>query len=169
MPTKKKNNNKRHRPSWDDYFLEIMEAAKGRATCDRGRSAAVIVKDRSILTTGYVGSAAGLPHCDDAGHDIKEVINPDGTTSKHCVRTSHAEENAIVQAAKGGIRIDGATIYCNMEPCIVCARMIINSGIKRVVCKRRYHGAAKTREYFKEAGIKLEVLENGQETYAEMK
>lgn len=168
MPKKNKKENKHVRPSWDAYFLEIMEASKSRATCDRGRSAAVLVKDKSIIATGYVGSPSGLPHCDDVGHDIKEVVQPDGTTSKHCMRTSHAEENAIVQAARVGVSTEGGTIYCNMEPCAVCARMIINAGIKRVVCKKRYHGAKQTREYFKEAEIKLEVLQDNLETYEEM-
>jgi len=110
------------RLSWDDYFLkEIVPAVAKRATCDRGRSGAIIVKDKRILTTGYVGSPSGLPHCDDVGHLIHEVIDENGVKSKHCVRTLHAEENAILQAAKFGISIEGATIYCSMVPCFRCA------------------------------------------------
>jgi deoxycytidylate deaminase len=102
------------RPSWDDYFMEVMEAISKRATCDRGRSGCVIVKDKQILVTGYVGSPKGLPHCDEVGHQFKKMINEDGSISEHCVRTVHAEQNAICQAAKRGIAIDGATLYCRM-------------------------------------------------------
>ncbi|RLE42841.1 cell division protein DedD [Candidatus Woesearchaeota archaeon] len=141
------------RPDWDEYFLGIVQEVAKRATCDRGRSACVVVKDKRILTTGYVGSPAGLPHCDDVGHQFKRVTHEDGTVSNHCVRTVHAEQNAICQAAKFGISLDGATMYCTMEPCYTCAKMIINAGIKRVVCLHRYHAGKDTEEVLKQAGV----------------
>ena len=146
------------RPSWDEYFMQIVDAVAQRATCDRGKSGAVIVKDKQILSTGYVGAPAGLPHCDEVGHLMMKYIDENGKESMHCVRTTHAEQNAIVQAAKHGIAINGATLYCTMEPCLTCAKMIINAGIKRVVAKKRYHAGGLTREFFKQAGVKLEVL-----------
>ena len=148
------------RPSWDEYFMKIVDTVAQRATCNRGQSGAVIVKDKQILSTGYVGSPKGLPHCDDVGHLMMKYIDENGKESMHCIRTTHAEQNAIVQAAKHGIAIDGATIYCTMEPCLTCAKMIINSGIKRVVCKKRYHAGKLTREFFKQAGIQLDVLQD---------
>ncbi|MCK4543846.1 MAG: cytidine/deoxycytidylate deaminase family protein [Spirochaetales bacterium] len=144
------------RPSWDDYFMEVAEAISKRATCDRGRSGCVIAKDRQLLVTGYVGSPQGLPHCDDVGHQFKKVIHEDGSESQHCVRTVHAEQNAICQAAKRGISIGGATLYCRMTPCRTCAMLIINCGIVRVVCERKYHMGVESEELFKEAGVKLE-------------
>ena len=88
------------RPSWDEYFIEVSKAVAKRATCDRGRSSCVIAKNKQILCTGYVGSPAGLPHCDEVGHQFKQTTHEDGTVTNHCVRTIHAEQNAICQAAK---------------------------------------------------------------------
>ena len=144
------------RPPWDDYFLEVANIVAKRATCDRGRSGCVIVKDKRILVTGYVGSPAGLPHCDDVGHQMKKMIHEDGTVTQHCMRTVHAEQNAITQAAKFGIAIDGATLYCRMTPCRVCAMLIINCGIRRVFCERKYHAGLESEKMFQEAGIHLE-------------
>jgi dCMP deaminase len=144
------------RPSWDEYFMEVADAISKRATCDRGRSGCVIAKENQLLVTGYVGSPAGLPHCDDVGHQFKKTIHEDGTTTQHCVRTVHAEQNALCQAAKKGISIEGATLYCRMTPCRTCAMLIINCGIKRVVCEKKYHVAVESEEMFKQAGIILE-------------
>ena len=88
------------RPSWDDYFLELADAASKRATCDRGRSGCVIVRDKQVLVTGYVGSPTRLPHCDDVGHLIRRITDENGETSEYCLRTVHSEQNAICQAAK---------------------------------------------------------------------
>ncbi len=154
-----------NRPSWDEYFVNISNEVAKRATCDRGRSGCVIVKDKHILTTGYVGSPAGLPHCDEVGHLFKTTTHEDGRVSQHCMRTTHAEQNAICQAAKFGVPLKDATIYCKLEPCAVCAKIIINSGIKRVVCEKGYHNAQETRELFKIAGIQLDVLNNEIEQY----
>jgi len=154
------------RPSWDDYFMEVADAISKRATCDRGRSGCVIARDRQILVTGYVGSPQGLPHCDEAGHQMRKVIHEDGHVSQHCVRTVHAEQNAICQAAKRGIGIERATLYCRMTPCRTCAMLLINCGIERVVCERKYHAGLESEELFRDAGIKLEYKHEETETYA---
>ena len=157
------------RPSWDEYFLGVTREVAKRATCDRGRSGCVIVKDKRILATGYVGSPIGISHCDEVGHMLRDVISPDGSVSKHCVRTIHAEQNANCQAARCGISLEGATIYCTMEPCFVCAKMMVNCGIKRVVCERKYHAAQQTRELFKQAKVKLDVISNEVLKYRDQK
>jgi dCMP deaminase len=143
------------RPSWDEYFLAVKSMVAGRATCDRGKSGCLIVKEKRILTTGYVGSPMGAPHCDDVGHELNDVIHPDGTASKHCVRTIHAEMNAILQAARIGIPLEGATLYCKMTPCYTCAKNIINAGIKKVIARYDYHQGARSKQIFKDAGIEF--------------
>lgn len=153
------------RPSWDEYFMEITRAVAKRATCDRGRSGCVIARDKQILVTGYVGSPKGLPHCDEVGHQMKSMVHEDGHQSQHCVRTTHAEQNAICQAAKLGISINGSTLYCKMTPCSVCAKMIINSGVKKVFCEKRYHAGAESEEMFKIAGIEIKFFDENVEQY----
>ena len=111
------------RLSWDEYFMTIAYQVATRATCDRKHVGAVIVRDKTVLSTGYNGSIRGLGHCDDEGH-----LMEDG----HCVRTVHAEANAIVQAARNGVRIDGASIYVTASPCWGCFRLIANVGIDRI-------------------------------------
>ena len=159
------NEQKYTRPSWDEYFMEVALAVAKRATCDRGRSGCVIAKDRQILVTGYVGSPKGLPHCDEVGHQMKTTTHEDGRQTQHCVRTAHAEQNAVVQAAKLGVAIDGATLYCKMTPCSVCAKMIINAGIKRIVCEKKYHAGGDSEEMFREAGIELNYFDETVEQY----
>jgi dCMP deaminase len=154
MPEVRKNNHTR--PTWDEYFLELAATAAKRATCDRGRSGCVIVRERQVLVTGYVGSPKGLPHCDDVGHLMKSVVHDDNSVTQHCMRTVHAEQNAICQAARRGIALDGGTLYCRMTPCRTCAMLIINCGIERVVCENRYHAASESEEMFLQAGIKLD-------------
>lgn len=146
------------RPTWDEYFMEVCNAIAKRATCDRGRSGCVIAKDNQILATGYVGAPSGLPHCDEVGHQMKKLIHEDGTVTQHCVRTVHAEQNAICQAARRGVAIQGSTLYCRMTPCRTCAMMIINCGIVRVVAERRYHDGAESEEMFRSAGVALEYV-----------
>ena len=126
------------RPDWDEYFLNIARVVGSRGTCDRGRNGAVLVKNKRIITTGYVGSPMGLAHCDDVGHLMSENIDSNGNRFKHCIRTTHAEQNAIVQAAMHGVSTDGATLYVKFAPCFSCAKMIINAGIKRIVCEKDY-------------------------------
>lgn len=148
--------NKVHmRPSWDEYFIRLADTVASRATCDRGRSGCVIVKDRQILVSGYVGSPRGMAHCDEVGHLLKQVIHEDGKVTQHCMRTVHAEQNAITQAARRGIGLDGSTLYCRMTPCRTCAMLIINCGIVRVVCEKKYHAGQETEHMFKEAGVEL--------------
>ena len=151
---------KHTRPSWDEYFMEIANTVSKRATCDRGRSGCVIVRDRQILVTGYVGSPKGLPHCDDVGHQLRKVLHEDGSITQHCVRTVHAEQNAICQAAKLGISLNNGTLYCRMTPCRVCAMLIINCGITRVVCEQKYHDGAESEEMFRKAGVQLDFFSN---------
>jgi dCMP deaminase len=112
------------RASWDEYFMSIARVVASRATCDRKFVGAVIVRDKTILSTGYNGSIRGMPHCSEVGH-----LMEDG----HCVATIHAETNAVLQAAKNGVSIDGATVYVTASPCWSCFKMITNAGIRRIV------------------------------------
>jgi dCMP deaminase len=112
------------RASWDEYFMNIARVVASRATCDRKFVGAVIVRDKTILSTGYNGSIRGMPHCSEQGHMME-----DG----HCVATIHAETNAVLQAAKNGVSIDGATVYVTASPCWNCFKMITNAGIRRIV------------------------------------
>lgn len=156
------------RPNWDEYFLEMVDFVGRRGTCDRGQAGAIIVKDKRILATGYVGSPIGLPHCDEVGHEMHTVMQEDGTQSRHCIRTAHAELNAIANAARFGVAIDGAALYCKMFPCYVCAKTIINSGIKKVVSLKDYHASNRSKEIFKDAGVESEILNKDTETYSDM-
>jgi len=153
------------RQSWDDYFLGIAKAVAERSTCDRGKNGAIIVVDKRIVTTGYAGSLPGMPHCDEVGHLMREVVDENGNKSRHCVRTIHAEKNAILQAAKYGISIKGGVLYCKMTPCLDCATNIVMVGLVRVVAIRHYHADGKSAELFKTAGVQLEVREDGIEEY----
>jgi len=159
---------KHSRPSWDEYFLNLIQVISARATCDRGRAGCVVVKDKRILTTGYVGSPIGSKHCDDVGHEMHAVIHEDGTQTRHCIRTAHAEQNAIANSARFGVALNGATLYCNMTPCYTCAKMIINSGIKRVVCAKDYHVGGRSKEIFKEAEVEYILINNEIQKYDDM-
>jgi len=117
------------RQGWDEYFLDLAEKVATRSTCDRLHVGAVIVKDKNIIATGYNGSASGMPHCDDVGHLL---------VNGRCERTIHAEQNAIIQAAKHGTSIEGAEIYVTHSPCYTCSKFIISAGIKRVICGSLY-------------------------------
>lgn len=157
------------RPSWDEYFIGVMNAIAERATCDRGMSGCVITRDHRQLVAGYVGSPIGFPHCsgeDGVGHDMRKVLKPDDTISEHCMRTVHAEANAIFQAARLGVAIQGATLYCRMTPCRnICGMAIIQCGIVRVVCERKYPHAAETEEMFRSAGIELLYIHDEVQSY----
>ncbi|MEO7330768.1 MAG: dCMP deaminase family protein [Minicystis sp.] len=134
-----------HRGSWDEYFMRIAVEVASRATCDRKHVGAVIVRDKSILATGYNGSIRGLGHCNEEGH-----LMEDG----HCVRTIHAEANAIIQAARNGVRIDGATVYVTASPCWGCFKMIANAGLQRIVFGEFYRDERIFR-FATELGIEL--------------
>ena len=142
------------RSSWDDDFMGIAEQAATRATCDRKHVGAVIVVDKAIVSTGYNGSPRGMPHCDDAGHEMKDMGG-----RQSCVRTVHGEANAIAQAAKTGASVDGGTLYTTASPCYDCLKLIINAGIVRVVCKEfyssRYGMSAEMEAFAKAAGVEL--------------
>ena len=133
------------RIDWNEYFMNIAGQVATRSTCDRKHVGAVIVRDRTILSTGYNGSLRGALHCDDAGHDME---------NGHCVRTVHAEANAVAQAAKHGIRIDASEIYVTASPCLTCFKLIVNAGIIKVYYKEFYRDNRIT-EYAKQADIKL--------------
>jgi dCMP deaminase len=157
------------RPTWDEYFIEICKTVSLRGTCNRGRVGCVVARDKQILVTGYAGSPIGLPHCDEVGHQMRKTIHEDGRETMHCVRTTHAEQNAICQAAKLGISINGSTLYCRMTPCSTCAKMIINSGIRRIVCEKKYHAGQESEELFRKAGIEIIFFSDETEIYNNQK
>ncbi len=126
------------RPEWDEYFMEIAEIVKERSTCLRRKVGAIIVKDNRILSTGYNGAPKGLSHCSTTGCLRANLNVPSGERHELC-RGLHAEQNAIIQAAVFGTAIDGATIYTTLSPCVVCTKMIINAGIKRIVLREDYN------------------------------
>jgi len=119
------------RPTWDEYFMEIAHLVKRRATCLRRQVGAVLVKDKNILATGYNGTPSGIEHCLTRGCLREQLGIPSGERHEIC-RGLHAEQNAIIQAARHGVNISGATLYCTNSPCIICAKMLINAGIRQV-------------------------------------
>jgi len=133
------------RIGWDAYFMNIARQAATRSTCDRKFVGAVIVRDRTILSTGYNGSIRGMPHCDEVGHDLE---------NDHCVATIHAEANAIIQAAKNGVNIAGSEIYTTASPCWSCFKLIANSGIGRI-CYGEFYRDEKSIRVAKRLGIEL--------------
>jgi dCMP deaminase len=145
------------RSSWDQYFMDIAKQVASRATCDRKHVGALLVRDRTILSTGYNGSIRGLPHCDEVGHMME---------NGHCVATVHAEANAIIQAAKNGVRIDGATIYTSASPCWSCFKLIANAGCTRIVYGEFYRDP---RIFEHAARLGLELVALGPDRPAERK
>jgi len=140
------------RPTWDEYFMNIARVVASRSTCSRRSVGALVVKEKRILATGYNGAPAGLRHCDHTeGRDLR-----DG----HCARSTHAEQNAIVQAAKYGTPIDGATVYCTDQPCLVCAKLLVNAGVRRVVFDGHYPDDLAV-SICAEAGIELVKFSTG--------
>jgi dCMP deaminase len=137
------------RPSWDDYFMQITFEVAKRSTCPRAAVGAVIVREKRILTTGYNGAPMGLPHCTEAGCLM---------VNDHCVRTLHAEQNAIIQGALHGVDVSGSTIYVTHQPCLVCAKMAINAGIKRIVYAGQYPDRIAC-DFLDEAGVELSWFE----------
>jgi dCMP deaminase len=134
-----------NRPSWDAYFMDITLQVARRSTCERARVGALIVKEKRILTTGYNGAPAGLPHCDEIGHLM---------LGGHCVRTLHAEQNAIIQAALHGVSVAGGTMYVTHQPCLTCAKMIINAGIRKVIYAGHYPDENAV-AFLSQAGVEL--------------
>ncbi len=135
------------RKSWNDYFMDIAGCVAERATCDRKRVGCVLVKEKYIISTGYNGSVAGLAHCDEAGHMM---------VGGHCERTSHAEANAIVQAAKHGVPTDGCTAYITASPCWTCFKLLASAGIRRIVFGEFYRDK---RIFEAAATLKIELVD----------
>lgn len=143
---------------WDKRFMELTELVGTWASCYRRKVGAVIVKDKRVMTTGYNGAPAGIASCMERGECLREKMNiPSGTHAETCY-AAHAEQNAIIQAARYGINIDGATLYCTHQPCVICAKMIINAGIRRVVYKEGYPDDF-SMKLFKEANTKIDKFE----------
>jgi dCMP deaminase len=141
------------RPSWDSYFMEIAQVVAKRSTCLRRQVGAVIARDKRILTTGYNGAPSDIVHCKDVGCLREELYIPSGERHELC-RGIHAEQNAIIQAAVVGISIKGAEIYSTFQPCVLCAKMIINAGITRVVYKGKYPDML-AQKLLEEAGVEM--------------
>jgi dCMP deaminase len=139
------------RPSWDDYFMAIAEQVSGRSTCMRRHCGAVLVKDKRILATGYNGAASGLSHCEVVGCLREQRGIPSGTQHELC-RGIHAEQNAVIQAAKHGIPIEGSTVYCTHQPCVLCAKILLNAGVVDIVFRDPYPDAL-SEELLAEAGV----------------
>ncbi|MEA2014546.1 MAG: cytidine/deoxycytidylate deaminase family protein [Thermodesulfobacteriota bacterium] len=144
------------RPSWDQYFMDIVEFVSRRSTCLRRKVGAVLVRDKRMLATGYNGPPTGISHCIEVGC-LRDKLNiPSGERHELC-RGLHAEQNAIIQAAFHGVSTKGATIYCTNHPCIICSKMIINSGITSIIYKDDYNDDL-AEEMLREAGIKVRKL-----------
>ncbi len=135
----------KRRADWHTYFMRIARVVATRSTCDRKHVGAVIVRDKTILSTGYNGSIRGLPHCDEVGHLME---------NGHCVRTVHAEANAIVQAARNGVRIEGAEIYVTASPCWNCFKLLANAGIRRIYYGEFYRDE-RILDFARQLGIEL--------------
>jgi dCMP deaminase len=145
------------RPSWDEYFMEITHLVARRSTCLRRQVGAVLVKDKNILATGYNGAPSGVAHCLNVGCLREKMGVPSGERHELC-RGLHAEQNAIIQAAKHGTNIDGAILYCTTMPCIICSKMIINAGIRRIVFEEGYSDTLAA-EMIEESGVVVEKFQ----------
>jgi dCMP deaminase len=148
------------RPSWDDYFINIAEQVAGRSTCLRRRTGAILVKDRRILATGYNGTPAGLRHCEEVGCLREQRKIASGSHHELC-RGIHAEQNAVIQAAKHGITIEGATAYTTHQPCVLCAKILINAGVVDIAFRDPYPDPL-AEEMLAEAGITLRRMAGGE-------
>ncbi len=150
--------NKKARPSWDTYFLKMAFLVAERSTCLRHHVGAIIIKDRYVLTTGYNGAARNIDDCIKLGCLRNHLNIPSGERHEIC-RAIHAEQNAIIQAGVHGVNIDGATLYCTHSPCIICAKMIVNAGIKRVVTCGEYPDDFNlVMSLFEQAGVKFDFI-----------
>jgi dCMP deaminase len=144
---------KSRRPTWDIYFMDIADLVSRRSTCLRRSVGAVLVRDRRVLATGYNGAPSGLLHCLDVGCLREQLGVPSGERHELC-RGLHAEQNAIIQAALHGVSVNGSTLYCTNQPCIICAKMIINAGIITIVIKDGYRDKL-AEDILKEAGVEV--------------
>ena len=153
-------NEKRVRPSWDRYFMDIAHVAASRSNCSRRQVAAVVVRDKQIISTGYNGTPRGIKNCSEGGCPRCNSDIPSGEGLGQCL-CSHAEENAIVQAAYNGIMLKGATLYTTFSPCLLCAKMIINAGIVEVVYHQHYTIDDVSMKLLNEAGVKVRSVDEG--------
>jgi dCMP deaminase len=144
------------RPDWDTYFLEIVELVSKRSTCCRRAVGSGLVRDHRILATGYNGAPSKLQHCLDIGCLREQLKIPSGERHELC-RGLHAEQNAVIQAALYGVNTKGSTLYCTNHPCVICAKMIINAGVVRIVIRDGYHDKLAA-QMLKEAGISVKQL-----------
>jgi len=144
------------RPSWDEYFMQIALLVSQRATCLRRRVGAVIVKDKRMLATGYNGAPSGLEHCQQTGCMRERLKIPSGQRHELC-RGLHAEQNAIIQASLYGTSVKGSTVYITNQPCIICAKMLINAGITEIVIAEGYPDRM-AMDFLNEAGITVRIL-----------
>lgn len=173
------------RLNWVQYWSgPILNAVRERATCDRGKSGCVIIKDNDQISSGYVGAPPGQPHCDDVGHQLEYrwqeqmsyapndvwAGHPENNDlvlvrREHCVRTIHAEMNAITRAARRGVLVRGATLFCSMYPCWDCAKAIVAAGIVAVVIVKNYHASDKSKKLFADCDVFVNLLDDCNETY----
>jgi dCMP deaminase len=144
------------RPSWDAYFMGIARLVASRSTCLRRQVGAVLVKDRNILATGYNGTPSGISHCEETGCLRQQLGVPSGERHELC-RGLHAEQNALIQAAKHGVAIAGATLYCTNSPCSICSKMIINAGLEKIIFLDGYPDTLSL-QMLSEAAIELQPL-----------
>jgi len=149
---------KHKRPGWDEYFLSIAELVSGRSTCLRRRVGAILVKEKRILASGYNGAPSNIRHCDETGCIREKLKIPSGERHELC-RGLHAEQNALLQAALHGVSAKDAKIYATTQPCVICAKMIINAGIKEIIISGSYPDKMANR-LLKEAGVKIRILKN---------
>lgn len=149
------------RPSWDEYFMDIVELVKKRSTCLRRQVGALIVKDKRILATGYNGAPAGCKHCTEIGCLRDELKVPSGQRHEIC-RAAHAEQNAIVQAAYSGTSVKNSVMYVTTQPCVLCAKLIINAGITKIMFKGDYPDTL-AMELLQEAGVRVVKYEEQSE------
>ncbi|HDH57303.1 MAG TPA: cytidine deaminase [Bacteroidetes bacterium] len=141
-----------NRPSWDEYFMQITHLVASRATCLRRKVGAILVRDKRILTTGYNGPPAGLPHCDELGGCLRDKLGVASGERHELSRAVHAEQNAIIQAAVHGISIEGATLYATNQPCSLCTKMLVNAGIREFVIADGYPDEL-AKEIMEQAGV----------------
>lgn len=149
------------RPSWDEYFMKMAELAATRSTCLRRKVGAVIVREKRVLATGYNGAPSGLAHCEEVGCLREKLGIPSGERHEIC-RGAHAEQNAIIQAATLGVSLTGSTLYSTNQPCIICAKMVINAGLKKIVTKGGYPDKLAS-ELLREAGVEVVKWRGGTE------
>ncbi|MEA1913488.1 MAG: cytidine/deoxycytidylate deaminase family protein [candidate division WOR-3 bacterium] len=147
------------RPSWDEYFMKITELVATRATCLRRKVGAILVRNKRILTTGYNGPPSGIRHCEERGGCIRDELKIPSGERMELSRAIHAEQNAIIQAAKMGISIQDSTLYVTTHPCFTCAKMLINAGVKKIIYKEGYPDTF-AKDILKEANVEVIQFDN---------